>query len=179
MHQQRKIILFIVALFLLLSTQACGMKYNIKGRVVDSETGKPIEGAAVSLHWFHYQLIPSCVGLTSGFEHLATYETLTDPDGYFEITKRLTGEYDMEVYKMDYVCWSDDHIFNPGSNGANLKREGFELENDMIIKLEPFKNDYSRENHAEFVIKYISNTHNGPIFNNAIQTERAIFFRSK
>lgn len=177
MKRLRKASLFIITLLLFLSTQACGMKYNIKGRVVDSETGKPIEGAAITTLWYHYQLMPRLTGLASGYETIATYDTLTDSDGYFETTKHLSVVYDIGVYKKEYVGWCDNYIFNP--EGEKMKRDDFDLGNNMVIKLEPFKKHYSKFDHAKFVVEYVDNNSNGPTFNNAIRNEIIIVFRKK
>ncbi len=169
-------IILSAALFFILSTFSCGMKHNIKGRVVDAETGKPIEGAAVSLHWYHYRLSHRLIGLTSGYENIALYETLSDSDGFFETTKHFKGEYDLNIYKKGYVCWSDDYIFNP--DGRDIRREAFELKSDLTIKLEPFKNHYDRYEHAKFVMD-IDSTENGPVFKKAIKHETLLYYYRK
>ncbi len=169
-------IILSAALFFILSTFSCGMKHNIKGRVVDAETGDPIEGAAVAIHWYYYRLSHQIIGFTSGFKHIATYETLSDSNGNFETTKHLKGEYDLGVYKKGYVCWGDDYIFNP--EGTNIKREDHQLESGMIIKLEPFKNHYDKFKHSKFVMK-VDSIYYGPVFNRAIEDEVLLFYRTK
>ncbi len=164
------------ALFFILSTFSCGIKHNIKGRVIDAETGQPIEGAAVAIHWYHYRLSHQLIGFTSGFEHIAAYETLSDSDGYFETTKHMKGECDLGVYKKGYVCWGDDYIFNP--YGIDLKREDHQLKNGMIIKLEPFKKHYDKYKHSKFVLE-VDSEYFGRIFAKAIKDEVMIRYGIK
>lgn len=171
-------IMFIMAtLFLMLTTQACtGITYNVKGRVVDAETGEPIKGAAISSLWYHYQLVPRLAGLSSGSEVLGTYDTLTDSDGYFETTKHLSGVNDISVYKKGYVGWCDNYIFNP--TGKKLKRDDFDFGNNMIIKLEPFKEHYSKTKHAAFVVEYLQHTSSGSTFTKAIGNEKKNYYKN-
>ena len=51
----------------------------------------------------------------------------------------------MAVYKKGYVCWSSDHIFP-----SMQRRTGFSLGDGMIIRLEPLKEEHSRELHGRF-----------------------------
>lgn len=177
MKSSKSNLFLFIALLFMLSTHACALvRYDVKGRVVDAETGKPIEGAAVTNLWYHYELMPRCLGLASGYKAIANYDTVTDADGYFTTTKHvLFYESDLGVYKEGYVGWSDDYIFNPAGN--NIKRENFNLESGMLIKLEPFKKHYPRVEHAKFVVEDVDNTINGPTFNNAILQETLIYRR--
>ncbi len=171
--------LFMTAVLFMMTTYSCGIKYNIKGRVVDSETGKPIEGAAVSLHWYDYQLLPRLTGMGSGFESLAVYESLTDANGYFETTYLLSGDYDLAVYKKGHVCWNSKNIFNPDPGGKLFKRTDYELKDGTVIKLELFKECYSRYEHARFIEFHVQSPYAGRIFLDAIAHESEIFYGGK
>jgi len=46
-----KIQFFIVILTVL---SGCSLKYTVKGKVVDAETGEPLEGAVYAVHWYTY-----------------------------------------------------------------------------------------------------------------------------
>jgi hypothetical protein len=63
------------------------------------------------------------------------------------------------------VFWSSEKIF-PGYE----KRKGFTPKNGMIIRLEPFKEQYSKEDHAMFVSNFAPTAY-GPRFSNAIKPE--------
>ena len=124
-------------------TTACARSI-VKGRVVDLDTGKAIEKAAIYIHWWKVKGIP---GLWHS-EDVESAETVTDDQGGFEIPEysTLSNEFTMAVYKMGYVCWSSEAIFP-----SYEKRKDFSLRDGMIIKLEQFSDKYSREKHADFV----------------------------
>ncbi len=115
----------------------------ISGQVVDAETGEPIENAAFYINWYKYTGLP---GWTSA-SHVEVAEGYTDAKGYFKIPKYSTffKEYRMAIYKKGYVCWRSDKIFPTWEN-----RIDFKLKNKMVIKLDKFKEEYSKEDHARF-----------------------------
>jgi hypothetical protein len=141
----------------------------ITGQVVDAETGKPIENAAFYINWWKVTGLP---GLTVGVD-VETAEGYTDAEGNFNIPKYSTffKRYQMAVYKKGYVCWSSKEIFPKWED-----RKGFKLKNKMIIRLEKFKEEYSKEDHARFTI--FSQVGNGPsgVFDNAIKSEIELFY---
>jgi hypothetical protein len=130
------------------------MKLMVKGRVVDSVTGQPIEGAAVAIKWVHEKF--ALPGLGSNREYLGTTETLTDDDGVFVIPRYIWRDYYMGVYKEGYVCWSSETNFNPhGKTYEEMfeKRFWHSVTNGMTIQLETMPNDISfeqRKQHACF-----------------------------
>lgn len=132
-----------VLLLTAMATTACARSI-IKGRVVDLDTGKAIDKAAIFIHWWKVKGIP---GLSHSVD-VERSETITDEQGVFEIPEysTLVNEFKMAVYKMGYVCWSSEWIFP-----SYEKRKGFNLEDGMLIKLEQFSDKYSREKHADFV----------------------------
>lgn len=139
----------------------------ISGQVVDAETGEPIENAAFYINWWKVTGIP---GLTSSHD-VETDEGYTDAEGYFKIPKYSTyfKECRMAVYKKGYVCWRSDKIFPTWED-----RKDFKLKNKMIIKLEKFKEEYSKKDHARFTNS--AETAAGPsgVFNDATRHEREI-----
>jgi hypothetical protein len=79
---------FILAMaFVLMSTSA--FAYTFKGRVVDGETGKPIEGAVVVAHWNEEQATPT--GPHTRLKEVK--ETLTDKEGRWKIRGPRGGEF--------------------------------------------------------------------------------------
>ena len=70
---------------------SCG-KSTVTGRVVDAETGKPIEGAAVHIYWGKPGSGPPGLG---GEVKVDVAETLTDADGRFEVPKYNKYSYNL------------------------------------------------------------------------------------
>jgi hypothetical protein len=171
------IFMFCAFLGLILSS-ACSPKFifigkKIQGRVVDDETGKPIEEAAVAIRWLDEgdHLDP---GNTST---LKAAQDTTDSEGFFQIPMFPNRYYAMGVYKKGYVCWSnrDNFLKAEGANDNNLghAKDNPVVEDGMEIRLKPFKKIYSHKRHAGFVVLIAgecTDTHNGP-FNKAIESE--------
>ncbi len=141
----------VVAMLLvsLFAIRECGRQL-ITGQVVDAVTGEPIEGAAVLIDW--WEPGPGPPGL-AGSHQLEWKETLTDAQGHFTVPKHSTfasaKEFNMAVYKKGYVCWSSQKIFP-----SNKAREDFSMKNGMKIVLEPFRDEYSKEDHAMFTVHW-------------------------
>lgn len=78
-----------------------------KGRVIDAETGQPIEGAVAHGTWS--KVYPNPAGSSS--EYYDSYEVLTDKDGNFEIPGKglliLSNIDDMTltIFKAGYDQW--------------------------------------------------------------------------
>jgi len=163
----RKIILLnsliLIFIFLTLSTSAWGRSI-ITGQVVDAETGKPIENAAVYICWTKPAGGPPGLAGTSIVE---VAETLTDTEGFFKIPKYWFTEYELTVYKNGYVCWNSQQIFP-----TYEFRKNFRVKDGMVIKLEHFKEEYSKEKHAIFTT--VSSSWSEGVFSEAIKPEREI-----
>jgi hypothetical protein len=144
---------------------------------VEAETGKPLDGAAVAIRWGTYHIMPRMLGLSSGWETIAKYETVTDAEGYFDITGHVSREYYMGVYKKGFICWDSETVFMP--EGKDFKemfvpREDFSFGQGMVIELEPFKEHYPKYEHADFTITVDIKCSGGRIFNKAIHQEGLI-----
>jgi hypothetical protein len=137
-------VLALCALLLITTATTAFARSNIKGKVVDLDTGKPIEKAAIFIHWWKVKGMP---GLWHS-EDVERSETVTNDQGDFETPEysTLVNEFRMAVYKMGYVCWSSESIFP-----SYEKRTDFSLRDGIIIKLEQFSDKYSRKKHADFV----------------------------
>jgi hypothetical protein len=161
------LITLLVFFFMYSTTCARSM---ISGQVVDADTGKPIEKAAYYIYWYKINWF---FGLTSGVD-VETAEGYTNADGYFKLPKYSTffKEYRMAIYKSGYVCWNSDKIFPTWED-----RKDFQLENKMVIKLEKFKEGYSKEDHARFTIFSKLGTGPSGAFRNAIQSEIDLYFK--
>ncbi|MFZ2629949.1 MAG: hypothetical protein WA081_10800 [Desulfosalsimonadaceae bacterium] len=164
-----------------LTASACGMKQMVSGRVVDANTGEPIEGAAVAIEWIHYKWGPP--GLPTPREYLGTTVMLTDPQGSFTIPRYLWRSYYMGVYKEGYICWSSEDIFNPyGKTYEEIfpKRFWHRVTNNMTIELEPTPIDIPpelRKRHGCFAGDVCSRLNPAGIFNVAIKHENELCYK--
>ena len=158
-------IITIISLFLMgAATTGCA-KNIIRGNVVDSETGQPIEKAALFIEWMQRKGMP---GLTYSSK-IESIETLSDSEGSFEVPLHSVRTHDFKliVYKKGYVCWSSERVFP-----SFEKTQDFSLKDGMLIELETFKPHYSREKHALFVMQ--SSVGSTGQFFQAIEEERRI-----
>lgn len=116
----------------------------ITGRVIDAETGEPIEGAVIMVEWTKTKGI--------GLSHTESYkviEVLTDKDGNAEMEGVDAFFVDLvrvAVYKKGYVLWSNNNVFK-GSRTLT----SFEWKNNYIFKLNRFKPEYSYIDHTSFI----------------------------
>ena len=134
-------------LMMLLPTAACaGPKSgkSISGKVIDAETGQPIEGAIILVEWTK----------THGFGNTYTTsekvaEVLSDNNGIVNIPGydvRFVNDPDITIYKPGYVAWSNQWIF-PDTR----KRTDFEWKDGYAFILEKFKEGYSYVKHESFI----------------------------
>ncbi len=133
----------ILSLLLILTISGCYPE--ITGTVLDAETGAPIEGAIVFVQWTKTKGLP---GLTY-HEIYKILEVETDKDGKFTISGTLSPFVDspeVVIYKRGYIAWRNDFIF-PGWK----KRTDFKYQNDILIKLEKFKEGSSHKEHLDFI----------------------------
>lgn len=147
-----KMLLFGVCVLFSISTFGCGIRYMIQGQVLDAETGEPVEGAAVAIKWYEYKI---SAPYASGYNEVETAEDLTDTKGFFQLPKYSFKQYFMGVYKSGYVCWNSDTIFYPDRTSYEKrfeKRKGHEINNDMVVKLSPFRDSYPRDEHATYTV---------------------------
>jgi len=171
-------ILFLIAVLTVLS--GCGLKYTVKGKVVDAETGEPVEGAVYAVYWYSYTSCDeyyrsACLGcclLPFGGNPMGPEKCdgegedgLTGPDGTFTVLKHTDTESSMAVYKKGYVCWTAYTDYRPelyeeySAGGIPYEKvraprqDGFKIGNGMEIRLLPWKKAYSEaaaSDHAKF-----------------------------
>lgn len=146
-----KLGLAIVLLLMAPLFASCGMHHNIKGKVINAQTGEPVQGAVVAIKWIRYKLAPP--GYPTPKERYGTTEDITDAQGGFTIPKYTIGTHFMGVYKTGYVCWSSDTIFNPdGENEDEIFVHRWEnVKNGMVVELEPKSEDFPWIKHASFI----------------------------
>lgn len=123
----------------------------ITGRVVDEETGKPIEGAIVLGVWMW--------GFDIAFSTKVLYttqEAITDDKGRFFIRGVLNPlinqwmlpfveEAELTVYKRGYVAWNNLSTWKDGP------RKDFRWKNGLVVKMEKWKEWYSFNDHESFI----------------------------
>lgn len=132
-------ILCLVVLFL-----TAGCYATITGKVIDAETGVPIEGAVVLVEWTK----------TKGFgltytQSYQVIEVVTDRDGRATISgvfNPLVNPPHVTIYKKGYVAWNNEYIFPDYK-----KRDDFKWQNEYVFKLEKFKPEYSYDAHTFFI----------------------------
>ncbi len=167
--------LLLISVLLLSSGCAGKIKYTVRGQVVDGDTGKSVDGAVIAVNWFGFRRV-ALLWTDSGTLTFEQAEDLSDAEGYFNIPKYWATPFYMSVYKKGYVCWGNDRIFPTWE-----KRKGFQLKNGMVINLEPFKESYSRKDHARFTVFHtdycISRGSAESKFYNAVRSERLLFYQ--
>ena len=139
-HTKFKHGLVIVGVFLLLNACYGG----IAGKVVDAETGKPIEGAVVLVEWD----ITKGLGLSYTKRHKLV-ETVTNENGWFTlqgVLNPLVNPPNLVIYKKGYVAWREYAMFPDFK-----KKEDFKWKSGSIFQLEHFLRSYSHNRHTSFI----------------------------
>jgi len=119
---------------------------GITGRVIDSETQMPIEGAIVLAQWTMTRGLPGLAYHTL----YKSVETETDKDGKFSLSGVYSPFVDVPrlvICKKGYVTWRNDYIF-PDYNKRtdyNIWQSGYEY------RLDQFKSEYSIGKHSMFM----------------------------
>lgn len=147
--------LFVITVCL---TFGCSHYSDITGKVVDSATGKPIEGAVVVAQWTKPR---GWLGEQQRELH-KIIETLTDREGKFFLSGTTGFVLDppvMIIYKEGYISWRNDQIF-PSCN----KVKNNEWNNNVTYRLDVFDTKYSYEQYYQFLDSGIIGLNNTPIF---------------
>ena len=131
------------------------------GQVFDANTGKPIEGAVVSYTWHVAGFLEDAIG---GGGKPTTYETLTDKEGKYyipnlRVKRRNIFQWglqpeDVLVYKDKYAAYKLLRQYKKPIVGwsfgyLDIKQPYHEKNN--IVKLYPFKEGESHENHLDWI----------------------------
>jgi hypothetical protein len=134
--------LILISLQVLLICTGCSTP--ITGKIVDTETGQPIEGAILLVEWTK----------TNGFGNTYTtsekaVELISDKNGTVKIpgfNDPFVEKPNITIYKPGYVVWNNHWIFPDRKN-----RTDFEWKNDFIFRLDKFKKEYSYLEHQRFL----------------------------
>ncbi|MFH1674411.1 MAG: hypothetical protein ABIF87_13420 [Pseudomonadota bacterium] len=128
----------LIAVILLISTSGCAIVHHYgpyMGKVVDKETGEPIEGAAVlAVYHTEFYFIAGPVSY-----YLDAQETLTDKKGEFEIPSLTSFTFrplhgfwsraDFTIFKPGYGCYPRHKDSGP----VFVKPKGNLPENEYVI----------------------------------------------
>lgn len=134
-----------VALVLVVAFGSSGRAETMRGRVVDAESGKPIEGAVVLGVWTKVAGLP-------GLQHhelLGVHEVATDSDGRFELPRLRSLDMDEDgeaitVYKFGYVAWSNRFTFPPIARRKDRRVP-------PEVRLQRFPPSLSHRRHLSFI----------------------------
>jgi hypothetical protein len=132
-----------------------GCYFPITGRVINTETNQPIEGAVVMVEWTKLHGFGDRV--TESYKVL---ETVSDKDGKVSIGGCYSPFVEpphVTVYKKGYVAWNDEYIFPSWT-----KRKDFSWSKygGPVFILETFKPGYSYDKHASFIRASIHSAQN-------------------
>ncbi len=121
----------------------------ITTKVVDAETGEPIEGAVVMVEWTNKR------GL--GLTYTKTYkveEVATDSEGIAKLEGIPPGKaslYIVAVYRKGYVLWSNHNVF-----AGSRMLTNFEWKDNYVFEMARFKPEYSYVKHSSFFSRVTS-----------------------
>ena len=122
-----------------------GCHASMTGKVIDAETGKPIEGAILLVEWTKAK---GMIGLTYTVSAKVA-EVFSDKDGNVTVPSYFNpfaGGPDITIYKPGYVAWNNHWIFPDRRNRAD-----FEWNDGYIFRLEQFREGFSYVKHHSFV----------------------------
>lgn len=135
----------LILVFLTICLCGTGCHASMTGKIVDAETGKPIEGAILLVEWIKAQ---GMVGLTYRTSAKVA-EVFSDKSGNVTIPGYFNpfaeGPY-ITIYKPGFVGWNSHWIFPDSRN-----RTDFEWKDGYIFKLENFKPSDSHDSHTSFI----------------------------
>jgi hypothetical protein len=181
-----KVLLVIFAILAILATYLVINWYNDthtgprSGKVIDAITGKPIEGAVVKCSWVFWGFLGRAIG-GNGY---VSREVLTDssgqyyiPDIYQKKTIFLDSGFEEDrllVYKDGYAAY----LIDSGKNEPNIGKsfgyydtQKYSKKNN-VVKLFPFKEGASHEDHIFAIDGYTTPYGNGELLRGELKKER-------
>lgn len=124
---------------------AGGCFANIRGTVLDAETGKPVEGAVAGAEWHLAKGLP---GLTYT-DLYKSAETVTDENGKFSLPGVANPFVKLRfvIYKKGYVAWREFGTFPDYT-----EREKLNWKRHNVFRLERFvRGAYSHSDHIMYI----------------------------
>ena len=139
---------------LILTLFACywGLEQPFTARVVDAETGEPVEGAVYLAAWYSTTWLEKAwfEGPSTKMSHFR--EGFTDANGEIHVpgfwfkVPFIGRDRNLTVYKPGYAMWNQDYIFP-----SVKKRKNFRFF-DRAAELEKWQEGFSYGNHNRFLI---------------------------
>ena len=129
--------------------------HGVSGRVVDAETGQPIEGAVALCVWIEPRW-----GVEITHHVVAVSESVSDKDGRIRAGgtwRMFLDPPELTIYKRGYVAWNNQEVFVPLSEYKKnpdlftFKRTDFSWKSGFVAKMEKWKDGYSFNEHEAFV----------------------------
>ncbi len=156
----KKIVNFVLLLFVSILVVGCGGRPSITLRVLDEQTKEPIEGV-VAIAW-----TTSSHGAPGLMYHKTAEvaERVSGPDGKLTFPSFSTRTIpQVKVYKPGYVGWDNFGIykgilFEDIKRAHVVKRKAFEYKSQDIF-LEPWKEEYSHYSHDRFLMRSFPDDH--------------------
>jgi len=135
----------IVTLWLIWESYFTGYYRDITVRVVDAETGEPLEGAVLLAQW-----TTTTFAYESSSSNYKVVEAVSDKKGEIfvpGIHKPGVDDPRIVVYEKGYVAWRGDTIFP----GYEERLPPFKWRDGYVFELEHFKPEYSHRDHLSFI----------------------------
>ncbi len=154
-----KVFKAVLLIFVLIIGSGCSYYSGISGKVVDSVTGKPIEGAIVVAQWTAAR---GWLGEQQRELHKIV-ETLTDKEGKFSLSGTMGFALDppeMIIYKEGYIPWRNDMVFP----SCNIVKD-HEWKNNVVYNLSTMTNKYTAEQLNQFMDSGIVGYGYAPMYN--------------
>lgn len=121
----------------------------ITTKVVDADTGEPIDGAVIMAEWTNTKGI----GLTYTVSYKIE-EVITDENGMARLEGIPTGKaslYAVAVYKKGYFLWSNKHTFPETQHHTDYKwKDNYIFQLERFV-LKDYKPKYPYMKHTEFI----------------------------
>jgi hypothetical protein len=151
-----------------------GLEQPCTARVVDAETGKPVEGAVYLAAWYSTTWLEKAwfEGPSTKMSHFR--EGFTDANGEIHVpgfwfkVPFIGRDRNLTVYKPGYAMWNQDYLFP-----SVKKRKNFRFFN-RTAELETWREDYSYWDHNSFLI----NAFRGNFRGNPYTSGNQIFYKN-
>jgi hypothetical protein len=162
----KQLLLFVIVVVAGWLTFHAYYKYNTglrSGIVIDAETGQPLAGAVVNIRWVTPGLMETAPGRVAAFCEILTdqygrysipNQHFVDPDSFLFVLLQDLDDERVLVYKEYYSAYQTSRS-NKGIYGRTFSggEQSYTRINN-VIKLYPWKENWSHEKHAEWFENY-------------------------
>lgn len=132
----RRLICFLIILLILFPAIGCYAHGPWRGKVIESDTKKPLEGAVVVAVWYSKLFYPWAVGGTSP-EPMKVVETVTDTNGEFYFLSKYFLDIPVlrEVSGPTFCIYKPGYAVAGGMTGSAPEALGLDKKEPAIIEL--------------------------------------------